>query len=113
MTGNKPFDAIQAKAVAQNPSVVSNRHIRMKEQKLSFELGMRYLYQASELDGGRRRATDLVWSILDYRLGRSVTKLSEPVLYYLLDDPRCGFVREELLVEPTDTQLSTDGVLTR
>jgi hypothetical protein len=35
------------------------------------------------------------------------------VLYYLLDGPARGFVREELLVVPPDTQLPPDGVLRR
>ena len=40
-----------------------------------------------------------------------MTKPDEPVLYYLLDGPPRGFVREELLVVPLDTQLPPDGVL--
>ena len=34
-----------------------------------------------------------------------MTKPDEPVLYYLQDGPQRGFVREELLVVPFDTQL--------
>ena len=66
---------------------------------------MRYLYQLCELEGGRRHATDPVWYLQVYRLGRSVTKPDEPVLYYLLDGPERGFVCEELLVVPPDTEL--------
>ena len=62
------------------------------------------MFAICELEGGRRRATDPVWS-----LGRSVTKPDEPVLYYLKDGPPRGFVREELLVVPPDTQLPPDG----
>ena len=33
------------------------------------------------------------------------TKHEQPVLYYLRDGPQRGFVREELLVVPPNTQL--------
>ena len=114
LTGKKPSDAIKAKSVAQKPSsAVPGRPVGLEEQKLPSGVGVRYLYQPGELEGGRRRATDPVWSLGVYRLGRSVTKPDEPVLYYLLDGPQRGFVREELLVVPPDTQLPPDGVLKR
>jgi len=100
--------------VAQKPlSTVSGRPFGLDEQKFPSGVGVRYLYQPGELEGGRRRATDPVWSLEVYRLGRSVTKPDEPVLYYLLDGPQRGFVREELLVVPPDTELPLDGVLRR
>ena len=54
-------------------------------QKLPSGVGVRYLYHPGELKGSRRRATDPVWSLEVYRLGRSVTKPGEPVVYYLED----------------------------
>ena len=114
LTGKRPSDAIKAKAVAQKPSsVVPDRPVGLKEQKLPSGVGVRYLYQPGELEGGRHRATNPMWSLGVYRLGRSVTKPEELVLYYLQDGPPRGFVREELLVVPTDTQLPPDGVLKR
>ena len=114
LIGKKPSEAIKAKTVAQEPSsVVPGRLVGLKEVKLPSGVGVRYLYQPGELEGGRRRATDPVWSLEVYRLGRSVTKTGEPVLYYLADGPQRGFVREELLVVPPDTQLPPDGVLRR
>ena len=114
LTGKKPSEAIKTKSVSQKPSsVVSGRSTGLEEQKLPSAVGVRYLYQPGELEGGRRRATDPVWSLGVYRLGRSVTRPGEPVLYYLLDGPPRGFVREELLVVPPDTQLPPDGVLKR
>ena len=114
LTGKKPSDAIKAKTVAQKPSsVVPDRPVGLKEQRLSSGVGVRYLYQPGELEGGWHRATDPVWSLEVCRLGRSVTKPDEPVLYYLQDGPPRGFVREELLVVPPDTQLPPDGVLER
>ena len=114
LTGKKPSDAIKAKTVAQKPSsVVPDRPVGLKEQRLPSGVGVRYLYQPGELEGGRRRATDPVWSLEVCRLGRSVTKTDEPVLFYLQDGPPRGFVREELLIVPPDTQLPPDGVLKR
>ncbi|MCU7879579.1 MAG: DDE-type integrase/transposase/recombinase, partial [Candidatus Thiodiazotropha sp. (ex Lucinoma aequizonata)] len=114
LTGKKPSEAIRARSVAQKPSsVVPGRPVGLKEQKVPSGVGVRFLYQPGELEGGRRRATDPVWSLDVYRLGRSVTKPDEPVLYYLQDGPQRGFVREELLAVPSDTQLPPDGVLKR
>ena len=111
LTGKRPSDAIKAKTVAQKPSsVVPDRPVGLKEQRLPSGVGVCCLYQPGELEGGRRRATDPVWSLGVYRLGHSVTKPDEPVLYYLQDGPPRGFVREELLVVPPDTQ-PPDGVL--
>ena len=96
----------------QKPSsVVPDCPVGLKEQRLPSDVGVRYLYQPGELEGGRRRATDPIWFLGVYWLGRSVTKPGEPVLYYLQDGPQRGFVREELLVVPPNTQLPPDGVL--
>ena len=75
LTGKKPSDAIKAKTVTQKPSsVVPDRPVGLKEQRLPSGVGDRYLYQPGELEGGRRRATDPVWSLEVCRLERSVTK---------------------------------------
>ena len=61
LTGKKPSDAIKAKTVAQKPSsVVPDRPVGLKEQRLPSGVGVCYLYQPGELEGGRRRATDPV-----------------------------------------------------
>ena len=115
LTGKRPRDAIKQKQVPQNPSsVVPGRLVGLEEVKPPSSVGVRFLYQPGELEGGqRRRATDAIWSLQVYRLGGSVTKPGEPVLYYLQSDnaPQRGFVREELLVVPSDTQLPPDGIL--
>ena len=114
LTGKRPYDAIKLRRSTQKPSsVVPGRPIGLKEQKLPSGVGVRFLYQPGELEGGRCRATDPVWSLEVYRLERSVTKPGEPVLYYLQNGPQWGFVREELLVVPPDTQFPPDGVLKR
>ena len=83
-------------------STVPGRPVSLKEQKLPSGIDVRYIYPG-ELKGGRRRATDLVCSVEVYRLGRSVNKSDEPVLYYLQGDdaPQRGIVREEMFVEHT------------
>ena len=114
MTGKKPVDAIKTKRVKQKASaVVSGRPVGLREQKLPSGAGVRYLYQPGELEGGRRRATDPVWSLQIHRLKGSLTTPGDPVLYYLQDGPKRGFVQEELLVVPPDTQIPPDKVLVR
>ena len=75
LTGKKPSDAIKVKTVEQKPSsVVPDRPVGLNEQKLPSGVGVCYLYQPGELEGGRRRATDPVWSLTIHRLGLSVAK---------------------------------------
>ena len=106
LTGKRPRDAIKQKQVPQNPSsVVPGRLVGLEEVKLPSDVLVRYLYQPAELEGGqRRRATDAVWSLQSYKLARAVAKSGAPIVSYQLDGPRRGFVREELLVVPPDTQ---------
>ena len=113
LTDKKPRDAIRAGRVAQKPSLPADRPVWLQEQKLPSGVGVRYLYQPGELEGECRGATGPVWSLEVYRLGRSVSKHDESVVYYLEDGPQRGFVREELLVVPPDTQQPPDGVLKR
>ena len=45
LTGKKPSDAIKAKTVVQKPSsVVPDRPVGLKEQRLPSGVGVRYLY---------------------------------------------------------------------
>ena len=113
LTGKKPSDAIKANMAQKPSSVVPDPPVGLKEQRLPSGVGVLYLYQPGDLEGGQRHATDPVCSLEVCRLGRSVTKPDEPVLYYLQDSPPRGFVREELLVVPPDTQLPQDLVLKR
>ena len=56
LTGKRPSDAIKAKTVAQKPSsVVHDRPVDLKEQRLPSGVGVRYLYQPGELEGGKPR----------------------------------------------------------
>ena len=105
LTGKKPAEAIKEKAVAAKPSTTYSRPVGEREKKLPSLMNVRYLYQPGELEGGVKRATHPIWSLKVYSLEKSVTKPNEPVLYYLRDGPKCGFVREELLVVPPNTTL--------
>ena len=89
------------------------RPVGMGEARLPPGVHVRYLYAPGEGEGGeRRRATDPTWSLGVYYLSRSVVSSDQPVLYYLSSGaPKRGFVREELLVVPNDTELPPKGVL--
>ena len=85
----------------------------MDEKRLPPGVLVRYLYAPGEGEGGeKRRATDPIWSLEIYDLIRSVVSSDQPVLYYLSEGaPKRGFVREELLVVPDDTELPPKSVL--
>ena len=74
---------------------------------------MRYLYAPGELEGGRRRATDPVWSLTTHTVRNVDRQTGQPALCYLNDGPTRGFVREELQIVPHDIELPPDQVLIR
>ena len=104
LTGKTPLEAIKLPEVKHLSSSKSR-----PERLLPRGVKVRYLYQPGELEGGeRRRATDPIWSLHFYEI-RQVMPHSQPIVYYLHDSnsspaPKRGFVREELLVVPDDTQ---------
>ena len=105
LTGKTPLEAIKLPEVKH----LSSSKSRL-ESLLPRGVKVRYLYQPGELEGGeRRRATDPIWSLDFYEI-RQVMPHSQPIVYYLHHGtnslaPKRGFVREELLVVPDDTQL--------
>ena len=105
LIGKKPVVAIKEKNIYAKPSTPYLRPVGESEKKLPSRVNVRYLYQPGELEGGVKRATDPIWSLKVYNIKRSFTKPNQPVLYYLHDGPKRGFVREELLVVPPNTQL--------
>ena len=109
LTGKKPSEIIKAKKAIQKPSAPAVRPVGLKGQTLPSGVGVCYLHFPGDLDGGRRRATNPTWSLEGYRSGGTVTKPGEPVLYYLQDGSERGFVWEELLVEPPDTNYRLMG----
>ena len=111
LTGKRPAVAIKEKGVVAKPSTPYSRPVGVKEKKLSSNVKVCYLYQPGELEGGTKRATDPIWSLKAYTLEKAVDKQNEPVLYYLYDGPKRGFVRDELLVVPPNTQLPPAQVI--
>ena len=107
LIGKKPTEAIKEKSVYSKPSTPYSRPVGVNEKKVHPLVNVRYLYQPGELEGGGRGATDPIWSLKVYNIEKVVTKPKEPVMYYLFDGPKRGFVREELMVVPSDTQLLT------
>ena len=105
LIGKKPAVAIKEKSVSSKPSTKYNRPVGTAEKKFPPVINVRYLYQPGELEGGTKRATDPIWSLKVYQVVENKTKPNEPVVYYLSDGPKRGFVREKLLVVPPNTQL--------
>ena len=104
LIGKKPAVAIKEKSVSSLPTKY-NRPVGLAEKKLPPLINVRYLYQPGELEGGTKRATDPIWSLKVHQDVENRTKPNSPVVYYLSDGPKRGFVREELLVVPPNTQL--------
>ena len=104
LTGKRPVDAIKEKAVNAKSSMRYSRPVGLREKRLNSSVNVRYLYASSELEGGKKRATDPNWSLKVYRINRSIVKEGESVLYYLKDGLGRGFVREKLMVVPRDTE---------
>ncbi|PFX18657.1 hypothetical protein AWC38_SpisGene16954 [Stylophora pistillata] len=61
-------------------------------------------------EGGERRATDPIWSLKVFNIEKALVNEKEPVLYYLKDGPKRGFVREELQIVPPKTELPPEGI---
>ena len=104
-----PLEAIKLSEVKQISSSKSTKS--RPESLLPRGIKVRYLYQPGELEGGeRRRTTDPIWSLDFYEIRQVFKSNNSPIVYYLHNSnsspaPKRGFVREELLVVPLDTQL--------
>jgi len=105
LIGKKPAVAIKEKSVYARPSTPYTRPVGKREKIVPSLVQVRYLYQPGELEGGVKRTTDPIWSLKVFGIERSFFKPDQPVLYYLRNGPKRGFVREELLVVPPNTQL--------
>jgi len=105
LISKKPAVTIKEKAVYARPSTSYSRPVGKNEKILPSLVQVRYSYQPRELEGGVKRATDPIWSLKVYSIERSFMKPDQPLLYYLRDGPQRGFVHEELLVVPPNTQL--------
>ena len=100
LIGMKPIDAIKQKTVVSKPSAP----LLGKEKILPYSVNVRYLYQPGELEKDQRlRATDPIWSLKTYKIKSYVEQKGQPIIYYLEDGPKRGFVKQELLIIPKDT----------
>jgi hypothetical protein len=118
--------AIKAASVSRKPSAPAGRVVCPGEPNLGGTDMVRYLYQPGELEGGRRRATDPVWSLTIHTVNYVLRQPGQPALYYLNEGapdvlsafnhegktpaPKRGFVREELMIIPRETELPPHSV---
>ena len=84
LTGQKPVVAIKKKTVPSKPSTPYLRPVGVNEKKLPSSLSVRYLYQPGELEGGRRRATDPIWSLNVYEIEKIMIKPDAPVYLFFV-----------------------------
>lgn len=115
LTGKKPSEAIKLQTVHASPSLPAHRTVGLQEPIVPSDAQVRYLYQPGELEGGRPRATDPVWSVTTHSVRNVVRQNDQPAVYYLdPPGPERGFVREELLlIPPEGAELPPDKILTR
>ncbi len=100
-TSMKPSNAITKKNIPR-----SNKYGQRSQQPVLGNVIVRYLYEPGELEGGKRRATDPIWSVTAHTISSVVRSTGRPAIYRLDSTaPQRGFVREQLQVIPADTQL--------
>ncbi len=112
LLGIPPAEAIKLDEVFALPSKLpKDRIIGYDEVVLPAGTCVRYLIDASELDGGRRRSTDPIWSKEIFTFESAIIRSRQPVMYQLDGGPKRYFVREELMVVPPDTELPPMSLL--
>ena len=74
VTGEKPAEVVKKKTVSAKPSTPCLRPAGVNEKRLTSGVSVRYLYQPGELEGGRRRATDPIWSLKFYKIEKIMIK---------------------------------------
>ena len=111
LIGMAPAKAIKRKRVSARPSWPARRPISYNESILPSYIEVRYLLEPSDLEGGRRRATDCNWSPEVFTIDSYLIKKNQPVLYKLYNGPERSFVKEELQIIPPDTMLPPKYIL--
>jgi hypothetical protein len=115
LIGMSPAEAIKKKYVKALSSQPRNGPMGFDEERLTYNDKVRYLLQPGELEVGRKRAGDLIWSPQIYHIKESLIQKNQPVLYWLADEeskgPSRSFVREEVLVIPHDTENPPNFIL--
>ena len=112
MTPNKAAVKKHVYAISSKPR---NGPMGFDEEQLPYNSLVRYLLNPGELEGGKRRATDCNWSPQAYTIKESLVQKNQPVLYWIEDidgnGPKRSFVREELMVIPSDSEMSPQYIL--
>ena len=115
LIGMSPAEAIKKKKVIAKSSQTRDGPMGFDEKRLTHNDSVRYLLEPGELEGGRKRAGDLVWSPQIYHIQESLVQKNQPILYWLSDEegngPSRSFVREEVLVIPHDTENPPNFIL--
>jgi hypothetical protein len=115
LLGISPAEAIVKKEVVAQSSKIRKGAMGFDEEKLPYDIFVRYLLEPSDLEDGRRRAGDLNWSSQIYQIRESLVQKNQPVLYWLIDSEGNGlkrsFVVEELQIIPPDTELPPQWIL--
>src|SRR5947207_14205759 len=101
----KPATAILQDEVFALPSKIpKHRLVEEDEECLPSGTLVRYLLDNSDYKGGRRRATDSIWSTKIFIIKLMMIKSRQPVMYQLADMNnkqfilKRYFVREKLLI---------------
>jgi hypothetical protein len=77
---------------------------KINDEAICTNASLRYLYQPGELEGGgKRRATDPIWSVDIHKINYYIVLQGIRVYYLRKPAPQRGFVKEELLIVPADT----------
>ena len=85
----------------KKPQVIQNRPIG---EPISPDATLRYLYQPEEQGGGRRRATDPIWSVSIHKISHHIVLQGIRIYYLMPPAPQRGFITEELLIVPAGAQ---------
>src|SRR5271155_794214 len=100
--GISPNKAIKKKFVYAKASKPRYGPMGYDEIRLTYNDPVLYLLKPGELEGGRRRSTDINWSPQIYYIKESRVQKNQPVLYWIEDidgnGPKRSFVREELML---------------
>ena len=83
----------------KNPPIVT----RKVDASICPHANIWYLYHPGELEGGKRLATDPLWSVDIHKIDYHFITQGIRVYYLKAPAPKRGFVKEELLIAPDDT----------
>ena len=115
LLGKKPNEALLQLGIRAKPA---RPRVGPEPPRIEPFDKVRYLYDEGELEGGRRRATDPIWSLSVHHVSEYVDNPFKgvkgvPTLYKVGPDittnhpgPARPFVREELFIIPADTALA-------